>query len=71
MMRTCVNPACREKFRPAHEGHIWHSEQCYSWVLRGEIGISAAGMRPLGFMGDGNKIRAFNKKWDKIARAAK
>ena len=69
-LRECVNPACKRKFTPLHKGHIWCTEPCYSWILREEIGASAAGMRPLGFLGDAEKIGRFNKKWAKIAAVA-
>jgi hypothetical protein len=70
-LRTCVNPACGRKFRPMHSGHIWCGEACNYSVLKSEIGISAAGMRPLGFMGDASLIHAFNRKWKRIARASR
>lgn len=66
--KKCVNPACKTQFKPLHGGHIWCNEFCYSWILREEIGINAAGMRPLGFLGEAKKIQDFNRKWKSIAK---
>lgn len=65
--RRCVNPDCKREFLSEYPRHIWCGDPCYSWVLREEIGWSAAGMRPVGMMGDHKKIKAFNKKWSAIA----
>lgn len=70
LMRKCMNPDCRGEFRPLHSGHIWCSEGCHYAILVAEIGKSAAGMRPLGFLGDGEKIKAFNRKWARKAKVA-
>lgn len=66
-IRKCVNPACDVMFEPQCRGHIWHSHECRYSVMREEIGASACGMPPLGFMGDAKKIKAFNRKWAKEA----
>lgn len=66
-VRKCVNPRCDVTFEPECRGHIWHNWQCRHWIMREEIGSSACGMQPLGFMGDAKKIKAFDRKWAKEA----
>lgn len=61
--RTCLSPFCDVRFTPEHAGQFWHGAQCYSGHLIAEVGATAAGMRPLGLMGDKAKIQAFNRKW--------
>lgn len=68
MMAKCVRPACGDEFTPQHRGHICCSAGCWTAILHAEIGPTAAGMRPLGFMGDRKKIQAVRKKYERLAR---
>ncbi len=64
----CIRPQCGKSFEPLHKHHIFCSDGCWTAILHEEIGVQAAGMRPLGMMGDRKKIAAVTKKYDRLAR---
>lgn len=61
----CVRPACENDFAAQYKGHICCSQGCWTAILHEEIGLSAAGMRPFGMMGDAKKIRAVRVKYER------
>lgn len=66
----CVRQGCENRFEPEYKRHICCSQGCWTAILHVEIGKSAAGMRPFGFMGDHKKIKAARLKYERLARAA-
>lgn len=66
----CIRSECENQFAPQCRGHICCSQGCWTAILHAEIGISAAGMRPFGMMGDRKKLKAVRLKYERLSRAA-
>lgn len=64
----CMRPGCGREFERQNKRHLFCQMYCWTAVLDAEIGQQARGMLPYGFMGDGAKIRAVERKYQRLAR---